>query len=223
MSEEDTTPVIQSIPPPPMIRGLAGEKEDAEPTPHPAPAPADTAESNTPQQTGSPTVAPARWVTLTDTTSPEIESSSSEIESDRDSIQAHSAIPGILAADDERETAAPTCPSPPPRPRGPINWADTYIDKQPIQISQTVAATEEDAQSHFMTVTVDKLKEEKDNLFVNIPLDLYEMKSEEGQEREAEERKVEDEEERWGFVCGFGWLERWWKRCTGSSPGQQNC
>ena len=224
MSEEGTTPVIQPILLP-MICKPVGEEDGVESTPHHAAAPDNTVESNTFQQTGGLTVALARRITLADTTSPDRQACLAEIESGRDSTQAHPAIPGILVADDEEETTVPTCPSPPTRPKRPINWGDTYIDIQSMQRSQAVAAMEDAAQAHSLAVTIaDKSKEEeKNDLFVNISLnldemknegDLDEMKNEGGQETMVEGHEVE-EEERWEFACGFGWLERWWKRCTG--------
>ncbi|KAF8456523.1 hypothetical protein BGX38DRAFT_1161703 [Terfezia claveryi] len=193
---------VQSIPLP-MIRESVGEKEGVEPTPHRPPAPDNTAESNDFQRTGSLTVASVGRNTLVETTGLEREVSSAEIETNRDSKQAHPVILG-RAADDEKETAVPTWPSPPLRPRAPIN---TYINTQSMQGSQVVRAKEV-VQAHSLTITgVDKSKKE-DGVFVNIPLDLGEIKKEGGQETGGKDH----DKERWRFACGFELLERWWKR-----------
>ncbi|RPB19174.1 hypothetical protein L211DRAFT_853444 [Terfezia boudieri ATCC MYA-4762] len=153
MSEEGTTPAIQSIPLP-MIRELVGKEEGVE--------------------------------------------------------QAHLVDLG-LAADDEKETAVPTCPSPPPRPRRPDNWKDTYSDTQSKQGPQAAMAIEEAVPAHTLTNTAIVKSKKEEGPFVDISLNLGEMGKEGGQETGAKGHNIEGEE-RWGIACGVELLERWWKK-----------
>lgn len=141
MSEEGTTPAIQSIPLP-MIRELVGEGEGVK--------------------------------------------------------QAHLVDLG-LAADDEKETAVPTCPSPPPRPRRPDNWKDTYSDTQSKQGPQAAMAIEEAVPAHTLTNTAIVKSKKEEGPFVDISLNLGEMGKEGGQETGAKGHNIEGEE-RWGIA-----------------------
>ncbi|KAF8419456.1 hypothetical protein EV426DRAFT_615525 [Tirmania nivea] len=205
MIEDGTIQVLQPIPLPIICEPIIAIQESIEPTPHHVSAPDNTTESNT-------SVLSAKWITLFDTTSLEPEEPSTEIETASDSMQVPPP-PAILAADGEKETTVPTCPSLPPRPRRPVPWGDTYLDIHSLQRSKAVMAMEEAAEAHSLAITiVDKSDKVENDLFMNIPLS-----SDAGIENKKQETGAgEHEEERWGFVCGFEWLDRLYKMvCRG--------
>lgn len=205
MTEKDTTLAKEPTPLLIICEPVANNLWEEDPTSTPS-APNNTAESITFRQTRSLTVAPAKWITIFDATDLDTEELPAEIKAY--GARSHAARQSILAADGKNETTVSTCPRPPPY--SPVHWEDTYIDVRCMQRSQVVVAIDEAvrARSESLAITiVKKSKKEEDDLFMNIPL---EVKNETEQETEAEGHDIKDEP--WEFACGFGSLDRWWKK-----------